>query len=839
MKLLLALGLALASNAWAEDQLLDDFGDPTAWKLSASDDVQAALRPAPGPHGSALCIDFDFGTVTGYVSLRRAMKLDFPARFEFTLGVSGDAPRNALQFKLVDASGDNVWAANRLEYHFAGDWHTERFRQNDIAFAWGPTADRQLRRTAALELVVASGSGAGKGSVCFDHLVLRPLPSPPSPDEPREFGDVTVRWPAGAGPSRYDLQFSDDGTAWRTVRHVERARGDVQHHLFVGAQARAVRVLADVAPASLELGTAANANAFFTHIAGQAPRGAYPRAYVGEQAYWTVFGVDGAREASLMGEDGAIEPLPGVGALEPFLVVDGRVLGWADAPHRPRPARRLPADADHPLAGRRLSSTSLPSATAARRARAMVRYTVRNHGPRTPSWRWRWLGGRSRSTRQRNSSPIAAARARSGRPGGTVAPCGPTARCASPVAAAEQRPSRARGGRGRLVDWLDEVTVRRPGRRPAARDPDGFANAVLRYDMRLAAGERRTSTSRCRHGRPLPGRIRRWPRASPCRRGWHAALDKVDLYGPGRSPTSRGRSRRPRPHPRQPQRRGPAAGRAGLRAIVDPRRRADLVGAAAARPGRRRPRLPALVRAVPVRATARCRAARPRAAPTRCRRTTATASSPSPSPSCVATRGDEATARALWPHVAAAIAHMDTLRASERTAANRSGERAAYYGLMPPSISHEGYSDKAAYSYWDDFWAYTGYRSAVELATGLGLAGDAARLAAQRDEFLGDLQASLPQAPSASASACCPARRTAATSIRLQAALPSAPAAFCGRCRSAWCRTPSTPTGAASRPAATTNRPAFGTATARTRRTSGATSARWSVSARAIGPSRP
>ena len=86
---------------------------------------------------------------------------------------------------------------------------------------------------------------------------------------------------------------------------------------------------------------------------------------------------------------------------------------------------------------------------------------------------------------------------------------------------------------------------------------------------------------------------------------------------------------------------------------------------------------------------------------------------------------------------------MESLRASERTDANRSGERAAYFGLMPPSISHEGYSDKPAYSYWDDFWAYAGYRSAVELATGLGLEGDASRLAAQRDEFLADLQASL------------------------------------------------------------------------------------------------
>ena len=61
---------------------------------------------------------------------------------------------------------------------------------------------------------------------------------------------MTVRWPAGASPSRYDLQFSDDGSSWRTVRHIEHARGDMQHHLFPDAQARAVRVLADMQPAA-------------------------------------------------------------------------------------------------------------------------------------------------------------------------------------------------------------------------------------------------------------------------------------------------------------------------------------------------------------------------------------------------------------------------------------------------------------------------------------------------------------------------------------------------------------------------------------------------------------
>src|SRR5207237_688967 len=161
--------------------------NPSDWTISATDDVKASLVSADGPHGKALCIAFDFGHVTGYVSARRALPLDYPPRYAFEMNVRGDAPPNALQFKLVDASGENVWWAQRPEYRFPHEWQTLKFRQRQIEFAWGPTPDRTLRRTATAELVIASGSGAGKCTVCFDRLVLRQLPDQPSPDEPREF----------------------------------------------------------------------------------------------------------------------------------------------------------------------------------------------------------------------------------------------------------------------------------------------------------------------------------------------------------------------------------------------------------------------------------------------------------------------------------------------------------------------------------------------------------------------------------------------------------------------------------------------------------------------------
>jgi hypothetical protein len=733
----------IASDARAQDQLLDDFAEPAAWTLSASDDVTAQLRPTRGPHGSALCIDFDFGNVTGYVSARRSVPIDYPARFEFALNVRGDAPPNTLQFKLVDASGDSVWWANRPDYRFAHDWQAERFRQRDIAFAWGPAADRRLRRTASVELVIASGSGAGKGSACFDHLVLRRLADEPSPEEPRDFDAVTVRWPAGASPARYDLQVSEDGASWRTVRHIEGARGDAQHHLFIGAQARAVRAVAGTRPATIELGEAADANAFFTRIAGQSRRGAYPRAYIGEQSYWTVFGVDGGRVASLLSEDGAVEPVPGIGAVEPFLVSDGRVASWAEAriSHSLRDGD-LPMPATHWRVGDLVLDIAAFGAGTADATQAVVRYTVRNGGKRARrlalalAWRPFQVNPPTQFLAHRGGASAIETVSWDGSAlwvNGAL-----RLKPMQPPSSVRVEPAAA----GPVGDWLAETPP--AGRALKVSDADGFASAVLRYDMSLAPGEHRTidvvlpvtATS-------LPARVDVGREQARVAARWRAVLDRVGVDGPG-PVVEVARTLHTALGHILLNRSGPAlqpGARAYARSWI---RDGALTSSALLRLGHEEAARDFLLWFAPFQF------------------------SNGKVPCCATARGadpvpendsdgefafaatelwrysrDEKTARALWPHVAAAIAHVESLRASERVEANRVGERAAYFGLMPPSISHEGYSDKAAYSYWDDFWAYTGYRSAVELAAGLGLDGDARRLATQRDAFLLDLQASL------------------------------------------------------------------------------------------------
>jgi hypothetical protein len=104
---------------------------------------------------------------------------------------------------------------------------------------------------------------------------------------------------------------------------------------------------------------------------------------------------------------------------------------------------------------------------------------------------------------------------------------------------------------------------------------------------------------------------------------------------------------------------------------------------------------------------------------------------------------DRARLERAWPRVLAAADYLESLRQRERTPENQRPERRHLYGLLPPSISHEGYSDKPAYSYWDNFWGLIGYQDAAWLADSIGDSTAHERLVRQRDEFQHDLHASL------------------------------------------------------------------------------------------------
>jgi hypothetical protein len=102
--------------------------------------------------------------------------------------------------------------------------------------------------------------------------------------------------------------------------------------------------------------------------------------------------------------------------------------------------------------------------------------------------------------------------------------------------------------------------------------------------------------------------------------------------------------------------------------------------------------------------------------------------------------GDLAFVRELWPRVLRAVDAIAALRAERTTPAFEGDPR---FGLLPESISHEGYASQPVHAYWDDFFAVRALADAARAAEALGDGEAAARAGALRDAMRRDLRASI------------------------------------------------------------------------------------------------
>jgi hypothetical protein len=105
--------------------------------------------------------------------------------------------------------------------------------------------------------------------------------------------------------------------------------------------------------------------------------------------------------------------------------------------------------------------------------------------------------------------------------------------------------------------------------------------------------------------------------------------------------------------------------------------------------------------------------------------------------------GDRAFLAEMQPAVRKTVAYLEHLRSSRLTAEYRTADKIACYGLLPESMSHEGYMAHPVHAYWDDFWAVRGLADAAWLESELGNAEEATRLAALHDSLSEDMRASL------------------------------------------------------------------------------------------------
>ena len=781
--------------------LIDDFEDVSAWTAHPSEGVNLDLGSDAGAHGRALRLDVRFARGTGYAVARRAVSLDLPPDYVFRFRLRGDIPVNHLEFKLVDSTGQNVWWHVRRDLEYPREWRVMSSRKRQIRFGWGPAGGGEIRHVAFIEFAVTAGEG-GAGSVWLDDLVIEPLPPdsllPPvrarassqarggeasravdgdqrsgwtsgrgdrlpwiefDLGRPREFGGLELRWAPGRHLADYVVETSADGQSWTGADTVRGGNGGLDPLYLPESEARLVRARALRAPktpaelreATIEpLEWSATPEAFFTNLARESPRGTYPRPYVGEQCAWAVVGPDAAREEALLSEDGMLETGRGQYSIEPFLEVSGKLISWADVrTSQSMNWGRLPVpsvgwgfdDFDFAITAAALGDSAEPYVG--------VQYHFRNLGirPRNATLYlavrpfqvnppWQNIGSRggtarvNRIGRDKDFVRVNGA-------GGFVCYPSPSRFAATSLS------------QGEIIERL------RDGRLPAANsaeDRDGFASAVVMFEYRMPP-----KSSRDVHVlvplRLLPdSTIRRW------RPPWQPGAAEGDVAGGivGDLPQSLRK----------------------MSFVIPPGHEVDntvdaqlgwiLVNrdGGAIQPGSRNYDR-SWIRDGSLTSSALLRMGHPEVVRDFIEWFAPFQYDNGKIPCCASDRGpdpvtendshgefiwliaeyyrytgDRPMVERMWPRVTAAVAHMDSLRAQRRTAEFRTTDKRKFFGLLLPSISHEGYPNPM-HSYWDDFFAYRGYVDAAYLAGVLGRAADRTRFAAARDVFAHDLAASI------------------------------------------------------------------------------------------------
>ena len=129
------------------------------------------------------------------------------------------------------------------------------------------------------------------------------------------------------------------GRRWKTLHEAKAAAGKRSYVYLPGLRTRLLRLEIDEPSAGAALRMQSfefsrSIEAFWSHIAGGEPRGWHPRWLHNEQTLWTPFGTADGIQCALMNGDGMVEAAQGSFCIEPMLWVEERLFTWADVAAR-------------------------------------------------------------------------------------------------------------------------------------------------------------------------------------------------------------------------------------------------------------------------------------------------------------------------------------------------------------------------------------------------------------------------------------------------------------------------------------------------------------------------
>lgn len=374
--------LFYTSLVFSQSLILDDFSSIDNWSVIKSDGVDISASNNKESDGYYIRIDYNFKKGSGYGGLSKELPLELKDNFQIKFLIKGNGPNNNLEVKLSDSTRENVWWKNNRNYQFPNDWKLIKIKKRDIEFAWGPALDKSLNKINFIEFIVSSSNG-GKGNVEIKNLILEKLPdddtssfninsisssekneshsinnildnnletswqSTPSDNQyiilnlnkKREFGGLVIDWDKNYA-TKYEILTSDDKKDWTKIYEVKKGGGGKRFLNLNGNEASFIKLAFKKSINGNGYGIneielknykfSESQNSFMLNIAENYSRGYFPKYFNKEMSYWTVNGANSDTKEALINEEGMVEVDKGRFSIEPFLMIDKHFYTWND-----------------------------------------------------------------------------------------------------------------------------------------------------------------------------------------------------------------------------------------------------------------------------------------------------------------------------------------------------------------------------------------------------------------------------------------------------------------------------------------------------------------------------
>jgi hypothetical protein len=373
--------ILLNSQIHTQPLVIAKFDNLAEWNEIASDGARIKLDAQQGLIGNCLKIDYEF-LGASYCGVEILYPHILPANYKFTFWLRGNSPKNNLEFKLVDKSGDNVWWRNQRRFDFASEWEKITIKKRDVEFAWGPVSGGEVKNFEKIQIIIAAAEG-GKGTIYLDDLSFEEIPLPKDPNAKpivyssspadnklntildnnmstawrsktksnrqyllidfqytKEIGGFVLHWDELDFASDFDISISNDRTNWEKVFTAPKNNLTRNFIYLKNADARYVKLNLKRSKRGKGYGIkeieikdaqfSQSLNNFFTEVAHYYKEGSFPKYFYDKQSYWTVVGVSEDLKEGLINEQGTIEVDKSSFSIEPFIQLDNKLLTWND-----------------------------------------------------------------------------------------------------------------------------------------------------------------------------------------------------------------------------------------------------------------------------------------------------------------------------------------------------------------------------------------------------------------------------------------------------------------------------------------------------------------------------